>query len=106
MSGNWGHPGSWAWPSPGFGAVLRGIKFSLYFSRASFRPSLSFGDFIIAYFVAGPNVTLPIYVFSSIRRGITPEINAIGTVVLLTSLLLLVLAQVILQRGNRTTKIR
>ena len=53
-------------------------------------------------FVAGPNVTLPIYVFSSIRRGVTPEINAVGTVVLLTSLVLLVLAQVILQRGNRT----
>jgi spermidine/putrescine transport system permease protein len=54
--------------------------------------------------VAGPNVTLPIYVFSSIRRGVTPEINAVGTVVLMTSLVLLVLAQVILQRGSRTLK--
>ena len=48
--------------------------------------TFSFEDFIIAFFVAGPNTTLPIYVFSSIRRGVTPEINAIGTVVLLTSL--------------------
>lgn len=63
--------------------------------------TFSFEDFIIAYFVAGPDVTLPIYVFSSIRRGVTPEINAVGTVVLLTSLVLLVVAQMILQRSNR-----
>ena len=49
--------------------------------------TFSFEDFIIAFFVAGPDITLPIYVFSSIRRGVTPEINAIGTVVLLTSLI-------------------
>ena len=66
--------------------------------------TFSFEDFIIAFFVAGPNVTLPIYVFSSIRRGITPEINAVGTVVLLSSFLLLILAQAILQRGNRATQ--
>lgn len=63
--------------------------------------TFSFEDFIIAFFVAGPNNTLPIYIFSSIRRGITPEINAIGTVVLLVSLTMLVLAQVILQRSDR-----
>jgi len=66
--------------------------------------TLSFEDFIIAFFVAGPNVTLPIYIFSSIRRGVTPEINAVGTVVLFTSFALLILAQIILQRGSRTAK--
>jgi spermidine/putrescine transport system permease protein len=62
--------------------------------------TLSFEDFIVAYFVAGPDVTLPIYIFSSIRRGVTPEINAVGTVVLVSSFALLVIAQVILQRGR------
>jgi spermidine/putrescine transport system permease protein len=62
--------------------------------------TLSFEEFIIAFFVAGPDVTLPIYVFSAIRRGVTPEINAVGTVVLMTSLLLLFAAQFILQRGT------
>lgn len=66
--------------------------------------TFSFEDFIIAYFVAGPDVTLPIYVFSSIRRGITPEINAVGTVVLITSLVLLIVAQLILQRGQRSAQ--
>ena len=59
--------------------------------------TLSFEDFIIAFFVAGPNITLPIYVFSSIRRGITPEINAVGAVVLLSSFALLMLAQLLLR---------
>ena len=65
--------------------------------------TFSFEDFIIAYFVAGPDVTLPIYIFSSIRRGITPEINAVGSLVLLTSFALLIVAQLVLQRGNRAT---
>lgn len=65
--------------------------------------TFSFEDFIITFFVAGPNVTLPIYVFSSIRRGVTPEINAVGTVVLLSSLVLLIIAQVILRRSDSAT---
>jgi spermidine/putrescine transport system permease protein len=63
--------------------------------------TFSFDDFIIAFFVAGSETTLPIYVFSSIRRGVTPEINAIGTMVLAVSLILLVAAQFILRRGRK-----
>jgi spermidine/putrescine transport system permease protein len=55
--------------------------------------TFSFDDFIIAFFVAGAQTTLPIYVFASIRRGVTPEINAIATIVLIASVLLVVLAQ-------------
>jgi spermidine/putrescine transport system permease protein len=72
-----------------FPGILAGFLLSFTFS---------FDDFIIAFFVAGSETTLPIYVFSSIRRGVTPEINAIGTMVLLISLLLLVAAQMILRR--------
>jgi len=68
--------------------------------------TFSFEDFIIAFFVAGPNNTLPIYVFSSIRRGITPEINAIGTVVLAVSLSLLILAQFILRLSDPARKVK
>ena len=63
--------------------------------------TFSFDDFIIAFFVAGSNTTLPIYVFSSIRRGVTPEINAIGTMVLTLSLILLITAQGFLQRKRK-----
>ena len=61
--------------------------------------TFSFDDFIIAFFVAGSKTTLPIYVFSSIRRGVTPEINASGSMVLAVSLILLITAQSILRRG-------
>jgi spermidine/putrescine transport system permease protein len=46
-------------------------------------------------------VTLPIYIFASVRRGVTPEINAIGTVVLSVSLLLLFGSLLLLRRGQR-----
>ena len=59
--------------------------------------TFSFDDFVIAFFVAGPNTTLPIYVFASIRRGVTPEINAIGTMVLAVSLTVMVAAQLLLR---------
>ena len=73
-------------------AVLAGFLLSFTFS---------FDDFIIAFFVAGSETTLPIYIFSSIRRGITPEVNAIGTMVMLTSLVLLIIAQLILRRSDK-----
>ncbi|MGX9353092.1 ABC transporter permease [Shimia sp. W99] len=78
-----------------FPAILAGFLLSFTFS---------FDDFIIAFFVAGSETTLPIYVFSSIRRGVTPEINAIGTMVLAVSLVLLVTAQLLLQRGGKKPK--
>ncbi len=75
-----------------FPAILAGFLLSFTFS---------FDDFIISFFVAGTETTLPLYVFSSIRRGVTPEINAIGTMVLAISLSLLVLAQFLLRRRDR-----
>lgn len=63
--------------------------------------TFSFDDFIIAFFVAGSETTLPVYVFSSIRRGVTPEINAIGTLVLASSLTLLVFALFLLRVKDR-----
>ena len=75
-----------------FPAVLAGFLLSFTFS---------FDDFIISFFVAGANTTLPVYVFSSIRRGITPEVNVIGSVVLFVSLTLLIIAQLLLRRRDR-----
>lgn len=59
--------------------------------------TFSFDDFIVAFFVAGSKTTLPIYVFASIRRGVTPEINAIATMVLVASLVLILAARVLMR---------
>jgi spermidine/putrescine transport system permease protein len=63
--------------------------------------TFSFDDYVVASFVNGSRNTLPIYVFSSIRRGVTPEINAIGTSVMAFSLTVLIVAQVLLRRQAR-----
>lgn len=77
-------------------AILAGFLLSFTFS---------FDDFIIAFFVSGPRTTLPIYVFSSIRRGVTPEINAIGTMILATSLVLLLLARLAMRERKSPQEI-
>lgn len=60
---------------------------------------VSFDDFTITQFVAGPGQgTLPIYIWSSLRRGITPEINAISSVLLAVSILLVTLSFLIGRR--------
>jgi spermidine/putrescine transport system permease protein len=65
--------------------------------------TFSLEDYIITSFVAGPYSTLPIYMFASIRRGVTPEINAIGTVILFSSFTLLIIAQWLMRRREAVT---
>mgnify|MGYP003332569107 FL=1 len=46
--------------------------------------TLSFDDLVIASFVSGPgSSTLPILVFSKVRLGVTPEINALASIMIL-----------------------
>jgi spermidine/putrescine transport system permease protein len=66
--------------------------------------TFSFDDFIVAFFVAGPNTTLPIYVFSSIRRGVTPKINTIATVTLFVTLTALFITQRLTSGGNQSRR--
>jgi putrescine transport system permease protein len=55
--------------------------------------TLSLDDVVIASFVSGPgSTTLPIKVFSSVRRGLNPEINAVATIMVLVVALGAVLA--------------
>ena len=44
--------------------------------------ALSFDEFIITFFVIGPDSTLPMYIFSQLRRTVDPQINAIATLLL------------------------
>ncbi|TAG07651.1 MAG: ABC transporter permease [Verrucomicrobia bacterium] len=59
---------------------------------------LSLDDFVITYFTAGPQLmTLPVYIYGSQRRGITPEIHALSTVMLLCTVVLVFVAMRFLQ---------
>lgn len=50
---------------------------------------ISMDDLVITYFIAGvDSTTLPLFIFSMLRRGVKPEINAIATLLVLTSLII------------------
>lgn len=53
--------------------------------------TLSLDDFVISFFTAGPHsVTLPIYIFGSIRQGVTPEIHALSMLIFLLNVVLVI----------------
>jgi spermidine/putrescine transport system permease protein len=55
--------------------------------------TLSIDEFVIAFFTAGTAVTFPIRIYSMIRFGVTPEINAIATIVVVVSVVLVFVSQ-------------
>lgn len=62
--------------------------------------TLSLDDFVITFFTSGPgSTTLPLRIYSMVKTGITPEINALSTLMLGASMLL-VFASLALQRKS------
>jgi len=56
--------------------------------------TISLDDFIITYFTTGPGTSLlPIEVYGKVKRGVTPEINAISSIMLAFSMVLVFLSQ-------------
>jgi spermidine/putrescine transport system permease protein len=59
----------------------------------------SLGDVVVSYFVSGPgSTTLPVYVFSMVRMGITPAVNAISTLLIAVSATLLTMSYLLGRR--------
>lgn len=55
--------------------------------------TLSFDDVIVSYFVAGPDFNiLPLTIYSLVRAGVTPELNALCTITFLISMCLVIMA--------------
>lgn len=76
-------------------AILAGFLLSFTFS---------FDEYVITSFVKGDVTTLPIYVFSSIRRPpVKPDINAIATVILAFTLVMLTIGWLVYRRSSRRT---
>jgi spermidine/putrescine transport system permease protein len=63
--------------------------------------TLSFDEIPVTFFLTGRDNTLPMYIWSTMRRGITPEINAVGTLIVLFSAVLIVLSVVLLRDRRR-----
>lgn len=65
------------------------------FAGALFAFTLSLDEFIITLFLIGSHNTLPIYIYTQVKFGITPEVNALAALLLAASLALLALAFVL-----------
>ena len=64
--------------------------------------TLSLDDVVVSTFVSGPGYEiLPLRIYSMVRVGLKPEVNALGSLLLVFSLLMLVLSQWILMRNKR-----
>ena len=64
--------------------------------------TLSLDDLVIASFTAGPSTnTLPMMIFSTVRRGVTPQINALATLMVGIVTLCVVVAGVSMSRNER-----
>lgn len=62
--------------------------------------TLSFDDLVIASFVSGPgSSTLPIVIFSKVRLGVTPEINAIATLMVVIIAVGVIAGAKLMRRG-------
>ncbi|WMJ89901.1 ABC transporter permease [Anaerocolumna sp. MB42-C2] len=71
-------------------AVLSGMLLSF---------AMSFDDVVISIFVTGPKVnTLPIKIYTRLKTGVTPEINALASIMLAVTIILLVLSGQIKKR--------
>ena len=62
---------------------------------ALFVFTLSLDEFIITLFLIGSHNTLPIYIYTQVKFGITPEVNALAALLLAASLTLMALAFVL-----------
>ena len=80
-----------------FPAILPAILSGALLSFAA-----SFDDVVISIFVTGPKVnTLAIMIYTRMKTGVTPEINALATVILVITIGIILLASLIGQVGKR-----
>tara|TARA_Y100001935_G_C17250048_1_gene480485 strand:+ start:85 stop:912 length:828 start_codon:yes stop_codon:yes gene_type:complete len=64
--------------------------------------TLSLDDFVVTFFTSGPNsVTLPVKIYSMVRFGVSPEINAISTLLILIIIICTYFAIKFLSKSNR-----
>jgi spermidine/putrescine transport system permease protein len=67
--------------------------------------TFSFDDFILSFFVSGVgSTTLPLNLFSRLRFGVSPIINAVAATMLTLTLTAIVIAQLVLRKGARGTR--
>ena len=82
--------------------VLIPVIFPGILSGALLAFTLSLDDFVISFFVAGPgSTTLPIQIYSMIKRGSMPLINALSTLLLAVTFIAILVYQIVMNKKNK-----
>jgi len=76
------------------------------FAGALFAFTLSLDEFIITNFLIGARNTLPIYIYTQVKFGITPEVNALASLLLAASVTLIAAAFVLPPALRRVRRLR
>jgi spermidine/putrescine transport system permease protein len=91
----------YATPAKAFRRITLPLLAPGVLSGAALAFIVSFDDFTITQLVAGPGqTTLPLFIWNKIRRPLTPEINAISTILLMVSILFIALSFLVAHRNN------
>ncbi|PRR81010.1 ABC transporter permease [Clostridium vincentii] len=68
--------------------------------------TLSLDDVIISFFTAGPGSnTLPLKIFAMVKTGVTPEVNALSTIIIMVTIIGVTLVGISLVRKQKRNKI-
>ncbi|MGH2408282.1 MAG: ABC transporter permease [Candidatus Limnocylindrales bacterium] len=76
-------------------AILAGALISI---------TLSIDEFVVTFFTVGPQLTLPIYIYTQVKIGVTPEVNAVATLMLIGTVLLLGAVTLVASQGRRAAR--
>ena len=63
--------------------------------------TLTFDEFIVTFFTIGPESTLPMYIWSLVKFGVTPKLNALASIIVVLTLGTLLTANSLLRRRAR-----
>ena len=88
-----------------FFAILPNLKLTLV-GAAVIAFTLSFDEIAVTYFLTGTQNTVPMLIYSMLRIGLTPTVNALATCALLFSLLPIVTASLITVRLSRASEVK
>jgi len=91
----------YATPRQTFWRVTFPLVFPGILGAALLSFSLSFDDFIVTYLNAGQTTTFPLYVWGAAERGVPMQVNVVGTVMFLVSVIIVVGGELNSRRRQR-----
>lgn len=87
-----------SWSSPGPPRELFGKHNCAVLAAALFCSTISLGEFLLAFFLIGHELTLPVYLYSLMRFTFTPAVNAAAVLIILFPTLAVIVATIFFRR--------